>query len=586
MKNKTLIIICSIVGAALIVGGIIVLLFTPKSVKVTFDSDGGSSVESQEIKKGEMAHKPLNPTKEKYEFAYWSLDDKEYDFSNKVENDIELKAIWSQSVINEKKYILTFDVNGKTKTIEVENASEIHLDELEYEEKKGYEIKWYVNGEEYDFTTPLEKDITIIGKYEKVDTSKYTVKFNANGGSKVANQILEKNEVAKEPEISRYGYILEGWYLNNQKYDFTNAVTANITLVANWKEDPNIKRYEIKFEVDEKIVTTKTILEGEKVVITTEPSKYGYKFEGWYLGKEKYNANNKVTEDITLVAKFTELPKYEVSFDCDGGKSIASQSIFEGEMALKPTPIKEGYTFKEWQLDGKPYDFETKVTKNIKLKAIYVKDTEFYTVTFESDGKVIETKKVEEGQKVEKPKDPTKEGYKFKEWQLEEKTYDFDKEVVTGNITLKASYVKKKIYTVTFESDGKVIETKKVEEGQKVEKPKDPTKEEYKFKEWQLDDVGYDFNRIVDRNIVLKAYWEEIPKTYKIKATRADNYSPDSILTVYEDGKEIEVKEIKYTDGVHLCDGTKLVVATNDIKGETKLIVVLLNDKEVKATIE
>ena len=63
-----------------------------------------------------------------------------------------------------------------------------------------------------------------------------------------------------------------------------------------------------------------------------------------------------------------------------------------------------------------------------------------YTVTFKSDGgSEIAPVDVIEGEKVAKPADPTKKGYKFLEWQLDGKAFSFE-EAVTTDITLKATW--------------------------------------------------------------------------------------------------------------------------------------------------
>ena len=68
---------------------------------------------------------------------------------------------------------------------------------------------------------------------------------------------------------------------------------------------------------------------------------------------------------------------YWVVFDVNGGKEeIKQQAVEEGKTATKPEkPTREGYKFKEWQLDGKTYDFSTKITKTITLKAVWEEDT-------------------------------------------------------------------------------------------------------------------------------------------------------------------------------------------------------------------
>ena len=55
-----------------------------KTYEVKFDSAGGSSVETQEVKKNGTVTKPANPTKDGYEFENWLLDGTAYDFDTKV----------------------------------------------------------------------------------------------------------------------------------------------------------------------------------------------------------------------------------------------------------------------------------------------------------------------------------------------------------------------------------------------------------------------------------------------------------------------------------------------------------------------
>lgn len=68
-----------------------------KKNTVTFDSDSGSKIESQIIKKGDKATKPTNPTKDGYEFVEWQLDGKAFDFNTEITEDITLKAKWEKT---------------------------------------------------------------------------------------------------------------------------------------------------------------------------------------------------------------------------------------------------------------------------------------------------------------------------------------------------------------------------------------------------------------------------------------------------------------------------------------------------------
>ena len=61
---------------------------------VTFDSDGGSDVDQQEIC-NTSAIKPSDPKKDGYDFAGWYLGDTQYTFDTMITTDIALKAHWT-----------------------------------------------------------------------------------------------------------------------------------------------------------------------------------------------------------------------------------------------------------------------------------------------------------------------------------------------------------------------------------------------------------------------------------------------------------------------------------------------------------
>ena len=70
-------------------------------------------------------------------------------------------------------------------------------------------------------------------------TSRYTVSFESNGGSKVSNQTVTRNSVMKEPTVH---FDFDGWYSDKElktKYDFSAKVTKSFTLYAKWTEKDN-----------------------------------------------------------------------------------------------------------------------------------------------------------------------------------------------------------------------------------------------------------------------------------------------------------------------------------------------------------
>ena len=139
-----------------------------------------------------------------------------------------------------------------------------------------------------------------------------------------------------------------------------------------------------------------------------------------------------------------KITKHTITFDSKEGSSVANQTVNSGSKVKKPSnPTKTGYTFKEWQLNGNTYNFDTAVKSDITLAAIWIEKIVTYTITFDSNGgSSIATQTVNSGSKVKKPSNPTKTGYTFKEWQLNGNTYNFDT-AVKSNITLTAVWEEK-----------------------------------------------------------------------------------------------------------------------------------------------
>lgn len=351
-------------------------------------------------------------------------------------------------------YQVTFNTNGgtsvATQTIKEGDKVTKPVDPT----RDGYIfVEWQLDGITYDFNQIVTKDLTISAKWTKVEEGKetYVVKFNSDGGTTISNQVIEKGEKATKPsDPTKEGYIFKGWFLEDKTYDFNSVVEENIELTAKWERIT----YTVKFNSNGgSNVTSKTVGEGDKVTKPNNPSRTGYAFVEWQLDGKAYDFNSKVTKDIELKAIWKELAKYTVTFNSNGGSSVASKSVYEGNKVTKPgNPTKDDYTFVEWQLDGKTYDFNSKVTKNIELKAVWKKANK-YTVTFNSDGgSSVASQTVVEGNKATKPGNPEKEGYNFNGWTLNGNNYDFNTKV-TGNITLVAKWTQKSYTVVARKAD-------------------------------------------------------------------------------------------------------------------------------------
>ncbi len=218
------------------------------------------------------------------------------------------------------------------------------------------------------------------------------------------------------------------------------------------------------------------------VLKPADPEKEGYTFEGWYYNGVRYDFSKPITEDMTITAIWSEdnvsvipepeLPDepeivtYTVTFNSNGGSSVATQTIEKDKVAMEPTkPTRSGYTFNGWYNGDVKFDFTTKVTSNITLTAKWTKVEETktdkettstntvtkYTVTFNSNGgSKVSSKTVEKGKTVAKPSNPTRSGYTFLGWYNGSTKFDFSTKI-TKNITLTAKWEKKDVISYKIE---------------------------------------------------------------------------------------------------------------------------------------
>ena len=95
-------------------------------------------------------------------------------------------------------------------------------------------------------------------------TTRCTVSFETNGGSKVSSQRITRNTSIKEPTApTKDGYTFEGWYIDKElktAYDFSTKVRKSFTLYAAWEEvDPTLEQIILVIGKKEAKVFGKTV---------------------------------------------------------------------------------------------------------------------------------------------------------------------------------------------------------------------------------------------------------------------------------------------------------------------------------------
>lgn len=268
------------------------------------------------------------------------------------------------------------------------------------------------------------------------------VVFDTDGGSAISSMEIKSGQSVIKPEAPvKEGYTFEKWVCGDKDFDFSSAVTEDITLKAVYTKIKD--SFTVVYDTDGgSAISSVEIKKGQTAIKPEAPVKEGYTFEKWICGDADYDFSAPVTEDITLKAVYTKIPtSARVSFDTDGGSAIAAMEIKKGQTIPQPEPpVKEGFVFVKWVCGDKDFDFSTPINEDISLKAVYKEVEKPVKVSFDTDGgSAIAAVELKKGQTVAKPAAPTKEGYTFVKWVLGDKDYDFAA-AVNQDITLKAVY--------------------------------------------------------------------------------------------------------------------------------------------------
>lgn len=172
---------------------------------VDFKDVDGMMLDAQLVKPNEKAQRPEPPTKDGHTFQEWLLDGNPYNFDNPVEENITLVAQW----IAEKRTI-TFDADGGDPT---PPAQEVDYGQKAKQpspdpQKSGFLFKgWLLDGNPYDFNTPVKSNITLVAQWEKVSAVESVLLAGATAAGNPFGEELTLLGLAHADRISVYSVI-------------------------------------------------------------------------------------------------------------------------------------------------------------------------------------------------------------------------------------------------------------------------------------------------------------------------------------------------------------------------------------------
>ena len=332
----------------------------------------------------------------------------------------------------------------------------------------------------------LQKSITYYETYiSQLESSEQVVATFEFDGSVYNIQIVNKgSKLAVATPTSTTYKIFNGWTVNGQTIDLnTYTISANTKIIA----DITYK-YDVKFKVDDEIISSQIITKNDCATLPTNPTKSGYEFDGWSINGVDVISNissKQVTENTTYIAVFTKL--HTVTFVYEN-ETKSTQIVRNGNLASSIDVVNTQYkVFNGWTVDNTIIDLsnykvfnDTTFVANITYK---------YDVIFKVDDTNYNSQLVVKNGCATLPSNPTKDGYEFDGWSINgvDMVTNIANIQVTDNTIYKAVFTK--IYIVKFISNGQTISTQNIRTGGRLTLPANQNREYYNFIGWSINGV-------------------------------------------------------------------------------------------------
>ena len=306
-------------------------------------------------------------SKEGYKFLGWYYNDKLITESTIITSDMVLMPKYERLF-----FTVTFMVENEVyKEMKVEYGSSLY-DFPEVPAKQAYNGFWDVVE-----IKNIKNDITIHSVYK---LKEYQVVLLDENGELIEIQYIKHGETIKDIDLPiKEGYTFMGWS------EDISIITSNITCNAIYK----INEYTITF-MNEGQIEKQEKAQYNAIIALPEYTKKGYSFDGFLYQDKIYKESLTVKESITLVAKYTKLPVYNIIFKNEKGDIIKTTSAYVGEEFTDLFEYDSEEVFNGWMLDGEyiNYPFVFNYQNDIILYASLIKASDLYTITNLNDTEV------------------------------------------------------------------------------------------------------------------------------------------------------------------------------------------------------
>lgn len=508
------------------------LYYDIQSYPVHFESNGGSSVPTQEgVFFGGVASEPADPAKTGYVFDGWYGDSGlavKWNFLRPILGETTLYAKWVPGDVEYRvrHFVETTDGAGyklvDTEVLTAKTESTVSAVIRDYDGC----IENAIHPDRVVSGTVLADGSLVLDIYYQ--RRPVTVAYETLGGNDIPDQVYKFGATADDLLPTRAGYDFAGWYSNascTKPFDFDTMLMRDIVLWAKWTprddtpyrtehwlqsvEDPDV--YVLEEAVDD-------IGRTEKVVHAKVKD-----YEGFHQNEDHRDSN--LTEEVfgdgsTVLKVYYDRDMLAVRFDTDGGEFVDGMEVPYGGSIGDVATTKTGYAFGGWYADKgltEGWDADDAVLESMTLYAKWVPvDGTAYAVEHwlqDDDLKGYSLARTTSGTGVT-DSEATATAETFYGFAEDE---DAPKRVASGTIKADGSLVLRLYYDrvefdVEFDSEGgSDVASVKAVYGRSVAEPKAPRKTGYVFDGWytsELYDEAFAFGEEpVMGDMVLYARW-------------------------------------------------------------------------------
>ena len=363
------------------------IVWKPNDYSFSFDSNGGTAVDTLTQTYDNAFVTPADPSRTGYTFLGWqpALPD------SVPAADMTFTAQWQVNT-----YTLAFDANGGTPVDTIVQNYDTALVPPAAPSRTGYTFLGWEPALP-DSIPPYDANYTA-----QWQVNTYTLAFDANGGTPV-DTIVQNYDTALVPpaDPSRTGYTFLGW-----EPALPDSIPPyDITYTAQWQ----VNSYALSFDSDGGTAVDTIVQNYDTALVPpADPVRTGHLFAGWMPALP----DSIPPHDAHYVAMWQRCD-YTLQFDTDGGNALSPLRSPYGAALVPPSPPqREGFNFLGWEPQIPTY----MPASDLTCKARWERAE--FTLTFDSNqGSSVTAISQLYDTPITPPEPPVRHGYTFCGWQ-------------------------------------------------------------------------------------------------------------------------------------------------------------------------